>query len=129
MLLCFPKELLRKVPRVNLKSSLRSVGVAVKEDIHKPFLNPRSGAETGESNLAEDLLFCVGSEIALTSQKCEVKEQFLVIDSGASSHLFFDRPLFFNFSKETQRKIKNANWTTRKSRELENFLVYFWTKM
>ena len=75
-------------------------------------LNPKSSAETGESNLAEDLVFfCDGSETALISQKCEVKEHTLVIDSGASSHMFFDRSLFFDFSGETQRKIKNANGT------------------
>ena len=77
-----------------------------------PLLNPKSSAETGESNLAEDLVFfCDGSETALTSQKCEVKEHTLVIDSGASSHMFFDRSLFFDFSEETQRKVKNANGT------------------
>ena len=74
-------------------------------------MNPKSSAETGESNLAEDLVFfCDGTETALTSQKCEVKEHTLVIDSGASSHMFFDRSLFFDFSK-TQRKVKNANGT------------------
>ena len=77
-----------------------------------PLLNPKSSAETGESNLAEDLVFfCDGSETALTSQKCEVKEHTLVIDSGASSHMFFDRSLLFDFSEETQRKVKNANGT------------------
>ena len=77
-----------------------------------PLLNPRSSAETGESNLAEDLVFfCDGSESALTSQKCDVKEHTLVIDSGASSHMFCDRSLFFDFSEETQRKVKNANGT------------------
>ena len=36
-----------------------------------PLFNPMSSAETGESNLAEDLVFfCDGSEAALTSQKC-----------------------------------------------------------
>ena len=77
---CYPKELLRKVPRVNLKNLLASVDVAVKLDIKKPLveypsascadvsamkrinvfekphLNSRPSAETGESNLAEDLL-------------------------------------------------------------------------
>ena len=78
----------------------------------KPLLNPKSSAETGESNLAEDLVFfCDGSETALTSQKCEVKEHTLVIDSGASSHMFFYRSLFFDLSEETQRKVKNANGT------------------
>ena len=77
-----------------------------------PLLNPKSSAETGESNLAEDLVFFRdGSETALTSRKCEVKEHTLVIDSGASSHMFFDRSLFFDFSEETQRKVKNANGT------------------
>ena len=77
-----------------------------------PLLNPKSSAETGESNLAEDLVFfCDGSETALTSQKCEVKEHTLVIDSGASSHMFFGRSLFFDFSEETKRKVKNANGT------------------
>ena len=77
-----------------------------------PLLNPKSSAETGESNIAEDLVFfCDGSETALTSQKCEVKEHTLVIDSGASSHMFFDRSLFFDFSEETQHKVKNANGT------------------
>ena len=33
--LCYPKELLQKVPRVNLKTSLGSVGVAVKVDKNK----------------------------------------------------------------------------------------------
>ena len=75
-------------------------------------LNPRSSAETNESYLAEELLFfCNGSETALTSQKCEVKDHILVIDSGPSSHMFFDRSLFFNFSEETQRKVKIANGT------------------
>ena len=75
-----------------------------------PLLNPKSSAETGESNLAEDLVyFCDGGETALSSQKCEVKEHTLVIDSSASSHMFFDRSLFFDFSEETQRKVKNAN--------------------
>ena len=78
----------------------------------KPLLNPRSSAETGESNLAEDsLFFCDVSETALTSRKREVKEQTLVIDSVASSHLFFDHSLFFDFGEETLRKVKNANWT------------------
>ena len=36
MLLCYPKELLRKIPRVNLNSSPRSVGIAVKVHINKP---------------------------------------------------------------------------------------------
>ena len=64
----------------------------------------------GDSNLAEDLVFFRnGSETALTSQNCEVKEHTLVIDSGASSHMFFDRSLFFDFSKERQRKVKIAN--------------------
>ena len=77
-----------------------------------PLLNPKSSAETELSNLAEDLVFfCDGSETALTSQKCEVKEHTLVIDSGASSHMFFDRSLYFDFSEETQRKVKNANVT------------------
>ena len=73
-------------------------------------MNPRcSSAKTGESNLAEDLVFlCDGSETALTSYKCEVKEHTLVIDSGASSHMFGDRSLFFDFSEETHRKVKNA---------------------
>ena len=63
-----------------------------------------SSAETGESNLAEDLVFfCDRSDLALNSQKCEVKEHFLVMDSGASSHMFFDRSLFFDISGETQR--------------------------
>ena len=35
----------------------------------------------------------------------------MVIDSGASSHMFFDRSLFFDFRVETQRKVKNANGT------------------
>ena len=35
----------------------------------------------------------------------------MVIDSGASSHMFFDRSLFFDFSEETQRKVKNVNGT------------------
>ena len=35
MMLCYPKELLQKVARVKLKSSLGSVGVAVKVDINK----------------------------------------------------------------------------------------------
>ena len=35
----------------------------------------------------------------------------MVIDSGASSHMFFDRSLFFDFSEESQRKVKNANAT------------------
>ena len=73
-------------------------------------MNLRLSAETGDSNLAEDLtFFCHGSETALTSQKREVKEHILVIESGASSHMFFDRYLFFDFSEEPQRKIKNAN--------------------
>ena len=77
-----------------------------------PLLNPRSSAETGESNLAEDLVFfCDGEETTLSSQKCEVKEHTLVIDSGAFSHMFFDRSLFFNLSEESQRKVKNANRT------------------
>ena len=77
-----------------------------------PLLNPKSSAETGESNLAEELVFfCDGSETALTSQKCDVKEHTLVIDSGASSHMLFDRSLFFDFGEETQRKVKNANGT------------------
>ena len=33
----------------------------------------------------------------------------MVIDSGASSHMFFDRSLFYDFSEETQRKIKIAS--------------------
>ena len=70
-------------------------------------LYPRSSAETGE-----DLLFvCNGSETALTSQKCEVKQRILVNNSGASSHMFFDRSLFFDFSEETQDKLKSANGT------------------
>ena len=75
-------------------------------------MNPRSSAETGESNLAEDLVvFCDGSETALASQKCEVKEHTLIINSGASSHVFFDRSLLFDSSEETQHKVKNANGT------------------
>ena len=78
----------------------------------KPSFSPRSSAETGESNLAEDLVFfCDGSETALTGQKCEVKEHTLVIDPCASPHMSFDRSLFFDFSEETQRKVKNANGT------------------
>ena len=136
MLPCYSKELLRKVHRENLKSSMENVRVAVKVDINKPlveypsvtfagvlamkrmnvsknsFLNPRSSAETGEPNLAEILLvFCDGSETALTSQKCEVKEHILGLDSGASSHIIFDRFLFFDFSGEAHRKVKNANKT------------------
>ena len=52
--------------------------------IKNPLLNRRSSPETGKSNFAEDLLFfCDGSETALTSRKCEVKEHILVIESGA----------------------------------------------
>ena len=71
MLLCLTTELLRKDPRVNLKSLLGSVGVALKVAINKlleecptatfagvlamnrinvsknPLLNPRSSADTG----------------------------------------------------------------------------------
>ena len=38
IMLCYPKKLLRKVPRVNLKSSPGSVCVAVKVDINKPLV-------------------------------------------------------------------------------------------
>ena len=92
-------------------------------------MNTRSSAETGESNLAGDLVFfCDGSETALTSQKCELKEQNLVNDSGASSHIFFDRSLLFHFSEETQRKVKMRMRLIHKVRMLEKFLFYFWTK-
>ena len=75
-----------------------------------PLLNPRSSAETGESNLAEDLVFfCDGSETALTCQKCELKEHILIIHSGASSHMFFERSLFFDFSEESTQS-KNCEW-------------------
>ena len=40
-----------------------------------------------------------------------MKEHTLVIDSGASSHMFFDQSLFFDFGEETQRKVKIANGT------------------
>ena len=77
-----------------------------------PLLKPRSSSETGETNLTKDLLFCDGSETALTSQKCEVRERISVIYSGAFSHMFFDCSMFFDFSKENQRKVKiNANGT------------------
>ena len=35
MLLCYPNELLRKVPSVSMKSCLGSVGVGVKVDMNK----------------------------------------------------------------------------------------------
>ena len=47
LLLCYPKELLRKVPRVNLKSSLGSVGVAVKVDMNKPLVEYPSATFAG----------------------------------------------------------------------------------
>ena len=47
MLLCYPKELLRKVPRVNLKRSLGSVGVAVEVDINKPLVEYHSATFAG----------------------------------------------------------------------------------
>ena len=92
---------------------LKRFGHEENKYFHKnPLLNPRSSAETGESNLAEDLVFFFDiSEAALTSKKCEVKEHTLVIDSGASSHMFSDHSLFFDFSEETLRKVKNANGT------------------
>ena len=50
-LLCYPKELLQKVPRVNLKTSLGSVDVAVKVDTNKPLV------EYPSANLAGVLIF------------------------------------------------------------------------
>ena len=93
-----------------------------------PLLNPRSSAETGESksNLVENLLFfCDGSETALTSQTCEMEEHVLVFDSGASSHMFFDRSLLFKFSEETQHNKKNANGTFSQVEGVGKFLFYF----
>ena len=49
MLPCCPTELLRKVPRVNLKNSLGSVGVAVKVDINKPLVEYPSATFAGVS--------------------------------------------------------------------------------
>ena len=94
-----------------------------------PLLNPGSSAETGESNLAEDLVFSYdGSETALTSRKCEVKEHPSVIDPGASSHMFFDQSLFFNVNEETHCKVKMRMKRFHKVRVLEHFLFHFWTK-
>ena len=47
MFLCYPKELLRKVLRVNLKSSLESVGIAVKVDVNKPLVEYPSATFAG----------------------------------------------------------------------------------
>ena len=47
MLFCYPKELLRRVPRVNLKNSLGSVGVAVKVDMNKPLVDVPSATSAG----------------------------------------------------------------------------------
>ena len=47
----------------------------------------------------------------------------MVIDSGASLHMFFDRSLFFDFSVETQRKVKMRMGLFRKLRVLE--MIFF----
>ena len=93
-------------------------------------LKPRSSAETGVSNLAEDLIFVRGGSVtALTSQNFEVKEQTLVIDSGASSHMFLTVLCFLTLAKEHNAKQKRRMGLFRKLRVLEKFLLYFWTKM
>ena len=47
LLPCYPKKLLRKVPRVNLKNSVGSVGAAVKVDTKKPLVEYPSATFAG----------------------------------------------------------------------------------
>ena len=62
MSLCYPKEVLRKVPGANLKNSLGSVGVAVKVDINKPLVESSSATFAGilttkSDNVSSETLF------------------------------------------------------------------------
>ena len=88
--------------------------------LKNPPLNPRSNAETRESNLADDLLFfCNGSEVALTSEKR---------GTHWSSIPVFDCSLFFEFSDETTQS-ETANRTFSQVEGVGKVLFYSWTKM
>ena len=66
-----------------------------------------------------------GSQTSLRTYFCcdgSEKEHTLVIDSGVSSHTFFDRSLLFDFSEETQCQVENENRVFRKLRVLGKFL-------